>query len=229
MSGPIYENIYRPEVQCSSVAQSCLTFCNPMDYSTPSLPVHHQLQSLLKLMSIESVMPSNNFIFCLFSSPPAFILAQHQDLFNWVSSFHQVAKVLQFQLQHQSFQCIFRTEEITLAWTGWISLQSKGLSRVFSNTTLQKHQFFSAQLSLIVQFSHPYMTTGKTTALARQTVVGKIMSLLFNMLSRLVKIFLPRSECLLISWLQSPSICTDFGAQQNQVCHCFCSFFIYLP
>ena len=90
-------------------------------------------------------------------------------------------------------------------WTGWIFLQSKGLSRVFSNTTIQKHQFFSAQPSSPVQLSHPYMTTGKTIALIRRTFVGKVMSLLFNMLSSLVITFLPRSKRLLISWLQSPS------------------------
>ena len=67
-----------------------------------------------------------------------------------------------------------------LGWTGWISLQSKGLSRVFSNTTVQKHQFFGAQLSHpLVQLSHPYLTTGKAIALSRQTFVGKVMSLLF--------------------------------------------------
>ena len=86
-----------------------------------------------------------------------------------------------------------------LGWTGWISLQSKGLSRVFSNTTVQKHQFFTVQLS------HPYMTTGKTIALTRRTFVGKVMSLFFNMLSRLVITLLPRSKHLLISWLQSKS------------------------
>src|SRR5574337_774937 len=96
-------------------------------------------------------------------------------------------------------------DQSTLGWTGWISLQSKGLSRVFSNTTVQKHQFFGAQLSYIVQLSHPYMTTGKTIALTRQTFVGKVMSLLFNILSRLVIAFLPRNKHLLISWLQSPS------------------------
>ena len=79
-------------------------------------------------------------------SPPAFSLSQHQALFQWVSSSHQVAKVLEFQLQHQSFQLIFRTD-FPLGWTGWISLQSKGLSEVFSNTTVQKHQFFGTQLS----------------------------------------------------------------------------------
>ena len=86
-----------------------------------------------------------------------------------------------------------------LGWTGWISLQSKGLARVFSNTTVQKDPFFGAQLSFFffffsaffrVQLSHPYMTTGKTIALTRQNFVGKVMSLLFNMLSRLVITFL---------------------------------------
>ena len=92
---------------------------------------------------------------------------------------------------------------IKLGWTGCISLQSKGLSRVFSNTTIQKHLWLSAFFT--VQLSHPHMTTGKTRALTRQTFVGKVMSLLFNMLSRLVRTFLPRNKCLLISWLQSPS------------------------
>ena len=72
-----------------------------------------------------------------------------------------------------------------LGWTGWISLQFKGLSRVFSNTTVQKHQFFGSAF-FTVQLSHPYMTTGKPIALTRRTFVGKVMSLLFNMLSRLV-------------------------------------------
>ena len=91
-----------------------------------------------------------------------------------------------------------------LGWTRWISLKSKGLSRVLSNTTVQKHQSFCAQLSL-AQLSHPYMTTGKTIALTRWTFVGKVMSLLFNMLSRLVITFLLKSNHLLISWLQLPS------------------------
>ena len=71
---------------------------------------------------------------------------QHQGLFQWVNSSHQVAKVLAFQLQHQSFQWLFRTDS-PLGWTGWISLQSNGLSRVFPSTTVQKHQFFGTQLS----------------------------------------------------------------------------------
>ena len=87
----------------------------------------------------------------------------------------------------------------------WISLQSKGLSRVFSNTTVQKHQFFSTQLSL---WSNSYIHTWlleKTIAMTRWSFVSKVMSLLFNMLSRFIIVFLPRSKCLLISWLKSPS------------------------
>ena len=112
-----------------------------------------------------------------------------------------------------------------LGWTGWISLQSKGLSRVFSNTTVQKHQF-CAQLSLW-STSHPYMTTGKTIALTTWTFVGKVMSLLFNKLSRLVITFLPRSKHLLISWLQSPSVV--IWSLKKIKSHCFHCFAIYLP
>ena len=92
-----------------------------------------------------------------------------------------------------------------LGWTGWISLPSKGFSRAFSNTTVQKHQFFGAQPSSQSNsptFIHDYW---KKIALTRWTFVDKVMSLLFNMLSRLVITFLPRSKHLLISWLQSPS------------------------
>ena len=106
-------------------------------------------------------------------------------------------------------------------WSGWISLQFKGLSTVFSNTTVQKHQFFSASSI------DPYTTTGKTTTLTRRTFVGKVMSLLFNMLSRLVITFLPRSKRLLISWLQSPSALI-LEPPQNKVWHCFHYFPIYL-
>ena len=80
----------------------------------------------------------------------------------------------------------------------------------------------------MVQLSHPYMTTGKNIALTGQTFVGKVMSLLFNMLSEFVIAFLTRSKCLLISWLQSPSA-VILGAQENKVCHCFHYFPIYLP
>ena len=102
---------------------------------------------------------------------------------------------------------------LCLRWTGWISLWSKGLSSLLqhhsSKASILQHSAF-----FIVQLSHPYMTTGKTIALTTWNFIGKVMSLLLNMLSRLVIAFLPRSKCLLISWLQSPS-CSDFGAPQN--------------
>ena len=91
-----------------------------------------------------------------------------------------------------------------LGWTGWISLQSKGLKSLLQHRS-SKASIFQHSAFFTVQLSHPYMTTGKTIALTRQTFVGKVMSLLFNMLSRLVIAFLPRSKRLFISWLQSPS------------------------
>ena len=180
-----------------------------MGCSMPGFPVLHHLPEFAQThvhRAGDAIQPSNPL-----SSPfPfAFNLSQYQGLFQWVSSSHQVAKVLEFQLQYHSTSVFpMNTQDWSpLGWVGWISLQSKGLSRVFSNTTVQKHQFFSAQLSLQSN-SHPYMTTGKTIALTRWTFVGKGLSLLFNMLSRLVIAFFPRSKCLLISWLQSPS--SDF-------------------
>ena len=110
-----------------------------------------------------------------------------------------------------------------IGWTDWISLQSKRLSRVFSNTTVQKHQFFSAHLSL---WSNS-MTTEKTIALTRWTFVSKVTSLLFNTLSRLVIAFLPRSKHLLFSWLQSPS--AVILEPKKIVCHYFHCFPIFLP
>ena len=97
-----------------------------------------------------------------------------------------------------------------LGWPDWISLQSEGLTRVFSNTTVQKHCEHKSTILwhsafFMVHLSHLYLTTGKTIALTRQTFLGKVMSLLFNMMSRMVITFLPRSKHLFISWLQLPS------------------------
>ena len=184
----------------SSLAQLCSTLCNPMDCSTWGFPVHHQLPELAQTHIYrvsDAIQPSHPLSS---PSPPAFNLSQHQGLFKWVSSSHQVAKVLEFLFQHQSFWWIFRI------LTGLISLQTKGLSRVFSNTTHSSKLFILQHSTFfIVQLSHSYMTTGKTIALTRQTFVGKVMSLLFNILSRFVMAFLPRNKRLLISWLQSPS------------------------
>ena len=132
-------------IQFSSVTQLCLTLCDPMNCSTPGLPVHHQLQSLLKLMSIESVMPSNHLILhrpfsSHFQSFPVSGSFQMSWLFASGGQSTGVSvstSVLPVNIQDQ----------FPLGWTGWISLQSKGLSRVFSNTTVQIHQVFGAQLS----------------------------------------------------------------------------------
>ena len=131
-----------------------------MDCSTPHFPVYHQLLELAQThvhWVSDTIQPSHPLSS---PSPPAPNPSQHQGLFQWVTSLHQVAEVLEFQLQHQPLQWTLRTD--LLDELVWISLQSKGLSRVFSNTIVQKHQFF------IVQLSHPYVTTGKTIALTRR-------------------------------------------------------------
>ena len=132
-------------IQFSSVAQLCLTLCDTIDCSMPALPVHHQLPELPKLMSIDSVMPSNHLILCcpllllpsIFPSIRVFAMSQ---LF--VSGSQSIGVSASISVLPKNTQ--YRSP---LEWTGWISLQSKGRSRVFSNTTVQKHQFFGAQLS----------------------------------------------------------------------------------
>ena len=117
------------ECKFSSVTQSCLTLCDPMDCSSPGFPVHHQLPELVQthvhLVSgaIQSSHPLSP------PSPPAFSLSQHEGLFQWVSSSHQVAKVLQLQLQHQSFQWIFRTVSFRIDRFDLLAIQGtlKGL------------------------------------------------------------------------------------------------------
>ena len=131
-------------VSSGSVTQ-CPTLCAPMDCSMPGLPVHHQLPEFTQIHVHrvgDAIQPSHPLSP---PSPPAPNPSQHQGLFQCINSSHEVAKVLEFQLQHQSFQWT-PLELSPLGWTSWISLQSKGLSRAFSNSTVQKHQFFSAQL-----------------------------------------------------------------------------------
>ena len=163
----------------SSVAQSCPTLCDPMDCSTPGLPVHHQLPEFTQTHIHwvgDAIQPSHPL---LSPYPSALNLSQHQDLFKWVSSSHQVTKVLEFQLHHQPFQWTPRTDLLAVQGTLTSLLQhhSSKASILWCST------FF------IVYLSHPYVTTGKTIALTRRTFVDKVMSLLFNMLSRLVIFF----------------------------------------
>ena len=190
-------------VQFSSVAQSCLTLCGPMNRSTQGLPVHHHLPEFTQThvhqvsVAIQSSHPLSS------PSPPAPNPSQHQGLFQWVNSSHEVAKVLEFQLQHR----------LSNEHPGLISFRMDWLDLLAAQGTLKSLlQHHSSKASILlcsafftVHLSHPYMTTGKTIALTRWTFVGKETSLLFNMLSRLVITFLPRNKYLLISWLQSPS------------------------
>ena len=176
-----------------SVTQSCLTLCDPMNCNTPGFPVHHQLPEPTQT-HVHRVNDAIQLSHPLLSpSPPALNLSQYQGLFKWVSSSHQVAKVLEFQLKHQFFQWIFRTDFLY----DWL------VGSPCSPRDSQEFKHISS--SVLSQLSHPDMTTGKTIALTRWTFAGKVISLLFNMLSRLVIAFLPRSNHLLISWLQSPS------------------------
>ena len=134
-------------VQFSSVAQSCPTLCDPMDHTTPGLPVHHQLPEFTQTHVSwvgDAIQPSHP----LSSPSPAFTLSQHQGLFKWVSSSHQSGGQSIGVSASTSALPMNTQDSSALGWTGWISLQSRRLSRVFSNTTVQKHQFFCAQLSL---------------------------------------------------------------------------------
>ena len=187
----------------SSVTQSYLTLCNPMDYSTPCFPVHHQLlevaQSHVHRVG-DAIQPSHPL---LSPSPPAF------NLFHSIRVF-SIESVLCIQWPKDwsfSFSISPSNE-----YSGLISLRIDWFDLLAVQGTLKsilQHHTSKASIlwhsTFIVQLSHPYMTTGKTMALTRWTFVSKAMSLFFNMLSRLVIAFLPRSKHLLISWLQSPS------------------------
>ena len=190
-------------VQFSSVAQSCPTLCDPMNRSTPGLPVHHQLPEFTQLTSIEPVMPSSHLILChplllLPPIPPSIRVFSNESTLRirwpkyWSFSFSigpskEIPGLISFRMH----------------WLDVLAVQGtlKSLLQHHSSkaSILLRSAFFTVQLS------HPYMTTGKTIALTRRTFVGKVTSLLLNMPSRLVITFLPRSKRLLISWLQSPS------------------------
>ena len=110
----------------------------------------------------------------------------------------------------------------------WLDLLAGTLKSLLQHHS-SKASILRCSAFFIVQLSHPYMTTGKTIALPRWTFVGKVMSLLFNMLSRLVIAFLPRSKQVSFNFMAAVTICRDSGAQENKVSHCFHCFPIYLP
>ena len=177
-----------------------------MNHSTPGLPVHHQLLESTKPMSIESVMPSNYLILC-------HRLLLLPSIFPSIRVFSNDSP-----MSHQLFTSGGQSTGVSastsvLEHSGLVSFRMDWFDLLAVQGTLKSLlQHHSSKASIlwhsaffVVQVSHPYMTTGKTIALTRWTFVGKVMSLLFNILFRLVITFLPRSKCLLISLLQSPS------------------------
>ena len=172
-----------------------------MDCSTPGLPVHRQFPEFTQTHvhwvgdAIHSSHPLSS------PSPPAFNLSQHQGLFKWVSSLQQVARVLEFQLQHLSFQWIFSTDFLLDGLVGSPcsprdSQESSPTPQFKSINSLALSFLYSPTLISICDY-------WKTIALTRWSFVDQVLSLFFNMLSRLVITLLPRSKCVLISWLQS--------------------------
>ena len=160
-----------------------------------------------------------------FPSPAALNLSQHQSL----------SSEFALHIRWSKYWIFIFSISPSNEYSGLISFGMDWLDLFAVQGTLKSLlQYHSSKASilrpstfLIVQLSHPYMTIGKTVALTRWTFVGKVMSLLFNMLSRLVIAFLPRSKHILISWLHSPS--TVFRAQENKLCHCFHFLCTYLP
>jgi len=174
-----------------------------MDCRTPGSLSITNTWSWLELISIKSVMPSNHLILC----HPLFLLPSV-----WLSIrvFSKESVLCIRWLKYWS--CSFRISPsneylglISFKFDWFDLLVSQGTIKSFLQHHSSKALILQHSASFIVQFSHPYMTTVKTIALTRWVFVGKVMSLLFNMLSRLVTIFLPRSKHLLISWLSSPS------------------------
>ena len=172
-----------------------------MDCSMPDLPVYHQLLEFTQAHVHwvgDAIQPPLSSL-----SPPAFNLSQHQGLFQWVSSSHQVAKILEFQLYISPSNEYSGLISFRIDWFDLLAVQGTLktlLQHHGSKASILQHSAF-----FTVQLSHPYMTTGKPIVLNRRTFVGKVVSLLFNTLSKFVITFLPRSKHLLISWLQSPS------------------------
>ena len=182
---------------CCSDAQSCLTLCDPMDCSMPGFPVLHHLPELAQTHVHESLMTSNHLILC----HPLLLLP---------SIFPSIRVFLMSWLLASGGQSIGASVSISPSreYSGLISFSIDWFHLLAVQWTFKSlFQHHSSKASILwhsaffmVQLLHPYMTTGKTIALTRWTFVGKIMTLLFNMLSRLVITFLPRSKCLLISW-----------------------------
>ena len=185
-------------------------------------------QSLLKLMCIESVMPSSHLIFCrsLLLLPP--ILPSIRVFSNESTLCIRWPKYWSFSFSISPSNEHLGLNSFRMDWMDWLDLLAvQGTLKSLLQHHNSKASVLRCSAFFIVRLSHPYMTTGKTIALTRQTFVDKVMSLLCNMLSRLVITFLPRSNRLFISWLQSPS--TVIWEPQKIKSHCFHCFPSYFP
>ena len=203
-----------------SVALSCPTLCDPMDCSTPGFPVHLQLPELAQTHahSTELVMPTNHLILCC----PLLLLAS---IFPSIRVFSKESALCIRWPNYWSFSFNIspsnehaRPISFRMDWLDLLAVQGTLKSLLQHHSS--KASIFQHSAFFIDQLSHLYMTIGKTIALTRQTFVGKVVSLPFNMLSRLVITFLPRNKRLLISWLQSPSA-VILEPPKNKVSHCF--------
>ena len=200
-------------------------FATPMDRSTPGFPSITSSRSLLKLMSIESVIPSNHLILCRPLLLPS-IFPSIRVFSNESALRIRWPKYWSFSFNISPSNEYSGLNSFRMDWLDLLAVQ--GTLKSLLQHQVQKHQFFGTQLSLQSNFhiQQPHVTTGKPIALTRQTFVSKVVFLLFNMLSRLVIAFLPRSKLLLISWLQSPS--AVILELKKIVCHCFHCFPIYM-
>ena len=195
-----------------------------MDCSTSGLP-DHQLLELPQTHVHQLVIPSNHLILCHPLLLPS--------IFPSISVFSNESALRIRWLKYWTFSFSVSPSN---EYSGLISFRIDWLELLAVQGTLKSLlQHHSSKASILqcsaffmTQLSHPYMTTGKTIALTRWTFVGKGMSLLFNMLSRLVIAFLPRSKCLLVSWLYSPSA-VILEPKKKKVCHSFHCFPLYLP
>ena len=181
---------------------SHVQLCDPMDCSMPGFPVHHPLPELTQIhvhRVSDAIQPSHP----LSSPSSASSLSQHQNIFQWVGSLHQMAKVLKFSFSISPSNEYSELISFRINWFDLLAIQGTLKSLLQHHSS--KASIFYHSAFLMVQVSHPYMNTGKTIALTWWTFVRKVMSLLFNMLSGFVMAFFPRSKHLLISWLQSPS------------------------
>ena len=175
-------------------------------------------QSLLKRMSIKSVMPSNHLILCHPHLLPPSIFSSIR-VFSNESVLHiRWPKYWSFSFNISPSSEYSRLISFSIYWFDLLAVQGTLKSLLQHHSS--KASIFWHSAFFMVQLSHPYMTTGKTIALTKWTFAGKVISLLFNMLSRLVVTFLPRSKCLLISWLQSPSAVILEPPQNKVYCKC---------